>query len=85
MKKISELLEKFSQALSLGIGARGAVAAAVKNHCGADISESNIEIKDGVARIKAPPAAKSEIFIKQAEILVELQRSLGPRAPKELR
>ncbi|KKQ87958.1 hypothetical protein A3I25_00390 [Candidatus Nomurabacteria bacterium RIFCSPLOWO2_02_FULL_42_17] len=85
MKKISELLVKFSQLLKSGIETRRTIALIINKHTQAGLNEKKIEIHNGIARISASPSAKSEIFMKKSEILSELQKLLGPSAPKELR
>ena len=85
MKKISELLTKFNQLLKSGTETRQTTVLVINKYTQAGLDEKKIKIQNGIARIPASPTVKSEIFIKREEILNELRKSLGSRAPKELR
>ena len=85
MEQISFFLEKFK---SLGLTASEAKRIfldAVKIILSIELPVGDITYKDGTMYVKAEPAIKSELFLKQRIILRELAKNLGPIKIRNIR
>jgi hypothetical protein len=85
MFNISNYLEKFKNILGSEEILRSYVCDSVFKNLSVKIDPKNIEIKNGVAYIKAKPAVKCEIFIKKGAILSEIATCTGKKNIIDLR
>ncbi len=69
MFNIGEYLNKFKKISENRDFLRKAVSEAVKNICGIDIDPEDIDVRDGIARIRSKPIIKNEIFLKKNKIM----------------
>ena len=78
MEQISFFLEKFK---TLGLDSalmKQIFIETVQKNLKTTLSKEDIEIRDGTVYVKAHPALKSELRIKQQALLEELSSILGP-------
>lgn len=74
MRQISALLEKFKRFSRPNIEIREAVSRAIKSEIGAEVSEKDISVKNGIVLVKTHNSVlKNEIFLKKKKILTILQ------------
>ena len=85
MIELKDLLGRFDNVLRSGSIARVAVHQAVLEATGIAIPEENIEIKGSSVYLKIKPLYKAEIYLKQEKILSCIEKTLGAKAPRELR
>ncbi len=74
MFNISQFLEKFKSLGATTFFARDAVKLSLKEVLGVEVSEKNITVKNGIARIEAAPLIRQMIQIKKATLLEMIQR-----------
>ncbi len=75
MKKIGDLLGKFTSIVVKSVSTREAVIAAFENAGIKVIDQNNMTINGNVVRLKASAIVKNEIFLKQQKILAELAKN----------
>ncbi len=69
MFDISKYLERFTNLDKSRTFLADAVCEAIKEVCGFEIDLKNIEVKNGIARIKEKSILKMEIFLKKEKIM----------------
>lgn len=74
MKKISDLLERFTVIAQNGEITRNAVSDALKQ-IGLNVESKNINIYSESVKIKISPAQRSELFLKQAKLIEILSKN----------
>jgi hypothetical protein len=85
MIEIKDLLARFSNLLQNNEGKKLLIQEAIKKETGILIESKNIKIKNGVIFLDIKPIYKNEIFLKQNEIFLELQKLLGKKTPQDIR
>jgi hypothetical protein len=73
MFDISEYLNKFKKISEGRDFLRNTVSEAIKTISGITVDPKNIEVKEGIARIKEKPIVKTEIFLKKGKIIENLK------------
>lgn len=81
MNGLDGFLARFKKVFAAGVEEREAVAAAVFEQTGVQLTHTEIEIRGGDITIVGSPGLKSKIFISQARILA----SLESKFPKKFR
>jgi hypothetical protein len=69
MWNIAAFLEKYKNVGVRELVFKEALAHSIQEETGAAVDVKNIDIKDGIVRIKTSPAQRSAIFIKKEKIL----------------
>lgn len=72
MFNIAKYLEKFKILKNSKFFLRDLVVEGVKKITNIEIDPKKVDVKDGLVRISEKPIIKSEIFIKKAKILEEI-------------
>ncbi len=75
MKRIGDLLEKFSKLARTSDEAKQAVIAILASNGIKGIDMKKVSIKGGTALITLSPLQKSEVFLKQKKIVAELAQN----------
>ncbi len=73
MKNLSSLLERFSKSLNKDSLLKENIINIIKTNTKASISQENISLKGGILEIKTTPVIKSEIKLKEEEIINSLK------------
>ncbi len=73
MRNLTELLKRITNSLDKDSATRSAVASCIHEVLGFDIDQHNISIKEDTLIIKASPAKKNEIKLREEQILKKLE------------
>lgn len=77
MNPLEQFLEKFKSFLTARGASKKTVIGAIKNITGIELSENEIEIKNGAVALYVRPLIKNEIFMRKSAILKELEQVGG--------
>ena len=77
MEQIAFYLEKFKTIGADSIIVKRVFIESVQKVFGITLTTSDVVIKDGVVRLSAHPALKSELFLKKTLLLQEISKILG--------
>lgn len=85
MNNLGDYLKKFEVFLEGPKAEKEAILKAIKSASGLDVTDSEIEVKDGTVYINASPAVKNELFMYRKKIIEKLEESLKKKSPKNIR
>ncbi len=85
MNNLGSYLEKFKLILATPGALKKPVLNAILKITSIELSEKDIDVKEGSIYLKTHPLIKNEIFMKKDLILKELQDLLGKKAPHAIR
>jgi hypothetical protein len=75
LKKLNEILERFSKSLNKDTHTREAIIKAIEEKIGIKIPQENISLKEGVLEIKTTPVVNNEIKLKEESIIARLKEA----------
>jgi hypothetical protein len=85
MIEIKDLLSKFDKLLEGTEVKKEIVRKTISETLNIPIKKEEIEIKNNSVFLKIKPIYKNELLMKQEKILLELEKVLGQRTPKDFR
>jgi hypothetical protein len=84
MIEIKDLLLKFSNLLVSEETKKATIAQVFKETIGLQIESKDIKIKNNILYLNIKPIYKNEILLKRDKINLELEKSLGKKAPQNI-
>lgn len=85
MKPIRLLLGKFDNLLPADFAIKGAISRAIESVTNIKISVESVSVAGETVFLKTTPAAKSEILLRQSQILRQLDKDLSvARRPQRI-
>jgi len=85
MIEIKDLLARFQNILLSEKGKKEVIRKVISGVIKTEISSEDIEIKNNTIYLNIKPIYKNEIFLKQEQIFSKLEKSLGKKAPQDIR
>ena len=85
MIEIKDLLLNFSNLLLSEEVKKESVREVISKITGVPIKKEDLKIKNGTIYLNIKPIYKNEIFMKQDQILSEIETVLGKKSPKNIR
>ncbi|HLP43803.1 MAG TPA: hypothetical protein VK145_00820 [Candidatus Nanoarchaeia archaeon] len=78
MNHIDNFFARFKKAFVGNSNKKEAIAASCMSHAGLNVTPEQIEIKGQIVRLNISPAAKSNLFMKKADILADINQKIKP-------
>ncbi len=85
MNSLNGFLLKFNTLLKTSRDSKKVALEVIQKVAGIELEDREIEIKRDVLCLYTNPVIKNEIYMRKALILSELTKTLGNRAPREIR
>ncbi len=85
MVELKDLLARFETLLVGDEVKKNAIKETIQNFLGLKIENKDIKIVNNTVYLNIKPIYKSELFLKQEEIVESLKGILGKKVPKDIR
>ncbi len=85
MIEIKDLLARFNNILTKEAGKKEIIRSAISSVIHVEISSKDIKIKNDIIYLNLKPILKNEIFLKQEEIFLKINKTLGKKTPRDIR
>jgi hypothetical protein len=85
MKQIGELLERFKTLKIAHSDVKVAVRETLYSLLSIDVDEASIRVSGDVVFVQVRPIVKNQILLQKETILEELKKTLGQKAPRDVK
>ena len=85
MNSLGDFLDRFKSLLLAPGAVKKPIIQTINKFAQVELTEKEVDIREGIIYIKTHPLVKNEIFMRKASILKELEAFLGAKSPKDIR
>lgn len=78
MNHIDNFFARFKNAFVGNSNKKAAIAASCKSCAGLNVTPEQIEIRGQIVRLNLNPSAKSNLFMKKADVLADINQKIKP-------